>query len=573
MPVATAAAKGVARPLGVASRHWLQRARAPPLRKALEATCRSKHRAFFIKSRNFTEFTCPGRSSSSRNQGRSTLRQLKCKAADGEEREEKREEEPEEEVPSKLPKWARAVSNATDDQNKALWGVSVMTFLYGASVFMVASLLPVYLKRVVGMSQTNIGYIEGIAISMSFFARGFSGVASDLFKSRFPPIIIGGLLQCCVKPIAVMSTSVTMLASARLLDRFAKGIRAAPTDALLADLSPTGQQGSVYGMYHSSSTLGSMVGGTLAMIIMWATCNNYRAVFALSTIPAVLAILIPILVIKEPKLGKLGKRLEHIKSEIKEIDAFMDEIQAEQTASISEQEEKPACRKQIQRAKRKKELLQLEGGDRFTLRFYKVMAIAWILYTARFSEAFITLRAVEVGLPVALVPILLVVSQVLQTALSYPLGRWADEFLDRNAVLVIGFFCLAAANIACFQATGPLGMILGVFFQGLHMSAAEGNLKALVAQSLPLHLRGTGFSIFAMSAGTAVVVGNMTAGYLADYTVSLGLGSVGPFYAGLASTLLATVALLVMYNSDSAENRGKLLPVRNFLLMDKIYHM
>lgn len=569
MPVATAATKGVARPLlGVASRRWLHCARAPPPGKALEANYRSKPRAIFIKSKNFTELTCPGRSSGSRTQGRSSLRQLRCKAGDSEER----EKEPEDEVPSKLPKWARAVSNATDDQNKALWGVSVMTFMYGASVFMVASLLPVYLKRVVGMTQTNIGYIEGIAISMSFFARGFSGVASDLFKSRFPPIIIGGVLQCCVKPIAVMSTSVTMLASARLLDRFAKGIRAAPTDALLADLSPTGQQGSVYGMYHSSSTLGSMVGGTLAMIIMWATCNNYKAVFALSTIPAVLAILIPILVIKEPKLGKLGKRLEHIKSEIKEIDAFMDEIQAEQTA-LNDQNEKPASSKQIQRAKRKKELLQLEGGDRFTLRFYKVMAIAWILYTARFSEAFVTLRAVEVGLPVALVPILLVVSQVLQTALSYPLGRWADEVLDRNAVLVIGFICLAAANIACFQATGPLEMILGVFFQGLHMSAAEGNLKALVAQSLPLHLRGTGFSIFAMSAGTAVVVGNMMAGYLADYTVSLGLGSVGPFYAGLVSTLLATVALLVMYNSDSAENREKLLPVRNFLLMDKIYHM
>lgn len=416
--------------------------------------------------------------------------------------------------------WIQAKStlrNATSivsdpENNRSLWGVAAMGFLWTSSSLMVFSLLPVFLKVELGASNTKIGSLEGVAIAAAFFSKVFSGIVSDILGSRTQVIAFGSFMTAIVKPMFAMATSINLVFAGKLIDRLSKGVRAAPTDALLADLSPKEQRGSAYGINQSMATLGGVVGAAMASICMVLTNNNYRQTFMLATIPAALALVIQFLFVRQPTLAA-----------------------EDATATGQAKESKP------------KQKWSIKDVSQLPLKFWLTLAVVSILYVSRFSEAFVTLRAKAVGWPVAALPGLLIANQLLQSVTTYPLGVLADRS-SRKQMLFYGFCVLIAAHVMFITTSNVPCVLLGFLLVGLHMSMTQGNIKALVSESIPANLRGTAFSTFSIVTGIALAMGNILAGRMSDL-----LGSTGCFYGGFAATLVATLLLTFVPDEKKTE--------------------
>ena len=377
-----------------------------------------------------------------------------------------------------------------------IWVLGFVSMLMDISSEMIHALLPIYMVTVLGTSALTVGVIEGIAEATASITKIFSGALSDWLGKRKALAALGYGLAALTKPIFPLAPSVGWLVAARFIDRIGKGIRGAPRDALVADLAPPHLRGAAFGLRQSLDTLGAFIGPLLAIAVMWLTVNDFQAVFWIAVIPAFLSAGLIIVAVKEP--------------------------------------ERPKDLRQVRMPLRRDELRRLGAS------YWWVVAIAAVFTLARFSEAFLVLRAQSLDLPLVFIPVVLVIMSLAYSLSAYPVGILADR-MDKITLLIVGLLLLLAADIVLAYAQGMIGLAVGVVLWGLHMGFTQGLLAALIAETAPPELRGTAFGMFNVITGVALLVASILAGALWDWT-----GPQGTFLAGAGFTLLSLIGLVAV---------------------------
>ncbi len=374
---------------------------------------------------------------------------------------------------------------------RGVWILGFVSLLMDVSSEMIHSLLPLYLTVGLGASALVVGVIEGVAEATALVVKVFSGALSDRLRNR-KWITAGGYgIAALSKPLFPLATEPLLVFGARFLDRIGKGIRGAPRDALIADLTPDKLRGAAFGLRQALDTVGAFAGPLLAMALMLLWNDDFRAVFWVAVVPAMLSFVLIVVAVKEPE---------------KKSPSPLGEGQG-------------------------------EGADvkfnRATLRalgaaFWGVAIAGAALTLARFSEAFLILRSQNLGLEVAYAPLVLVAMNVVYAAVAYPAGKLGDRIAPRR-LLYAGIVCLVAADIVLALASGLTALAAGVALWGLHMGLTQGVLSAMVAHASPAHLRGTAFGVFNLASGLALLVASALAGALWQY-----VGPEATFWAGAA---------------------------------------
>lgn len=386
---------------------------------------------------------------------------------------------------------------------RSVWALGFVSLFMDISSEMIHALFPLYLVTVLGASTVTVGIIEGIAEATASITKIFSGALSDYLGKRKWLAAFGYGLAAVTKPVFPLATSITALTAARFIDRIGKGIRGAPRDALVADLAPPDLRGSAFGLRQSLDTVGAMLGPLLAIVFMAAFADNFTYVFWIAVIPAFISVAIIVFGVHEPA--------------------------------------RPAGLRQVKAPLSRAELGQLSGA------YWLVVGVSAIFTLARFSEAFLLLRAQSVGLPLAVVPVVMVVMNIVYTASAWPAGALSDS-IGRYRLLVIGFALLILADLVLAFGGNVLTVMIGVAFWGLHMGLTQGLLAALVADTAPAELRGTAFGVFNLVSGIALLVASILAGALWDV--------IGPDATFLAGAVFTAVALAVLPLARRKVKRG-----------------
>ncbi len=389
---------------------------------------------------------------------------------------------------------------------RSIVALGLVSLFMDMSSEMIHSLLPVFLVTVLGASALSVGFIEGIAEATASIAKVFSGVISDWMGRRKPLVLLGYGLAALTKPLFPLATGIGAVLTARFIDRIGKGIRGAPRDALIADITPPEIRGAAYGLRQTLDTVGAFAGPLLAMALMAATQDNFRLVFWMAVIPAFICVLLIIFGVKEPEITR------------------------------------PATHPTI-----KIRPIRRENLRRLVPRFWWLVAFAAVLTCARFSEAFLLLRAENVGMAVTWVPTVLIVMNIVYAASAYPFGKLSDNG-GRRRLLPWGIGFLIVSDLVLALAGSIWLVSLGAALWGLHMGATQGLLSALVADAAPADLRGTAFGVFNLASGLALLAASVIAGGL--WTA---FGPEMTFYAGAAFATLALIGLLSGLNTRKPE--------------------
>jgi MFS family permease len=349
-----------------------------------------------------------------------------------------------------------------------VWALGLVSLFMDTSSEAIHSLLPVFLVSVLGASTLAVGLIEGVAEATALISRTFSGALSDRLGRRKVLAVAGYGLGALAKPLFAIAASVGAVLAARFIDRIGKGVRGAPRDALLADLAPRSQRGAAFGLRQSLDTVGAVLGPGLAMLLMAVTAGSFRTVFWLAAIPAAVAVAILIAGVREPQ-GQLG---------------------------------------QLPR-------LPLRSSELATLprAYWMVVAVAAVFTLARFSEAFILLKAADSGLSATMIPLVLLVMSAVYSIAAYPAGRLSDR-VGRGGLLAAGLAALIAADLVLAGAGRPWAVAVGAALWGLHMGLTQGLLAALVADTAGQRLRGTAYGVFGLVSGVATLLASLLAGGL-----------------------------------------------------------
>ena len=378
---------------------------------------------------------------------------------------------------------------------RGIWMLGLVSLCMDMSSELVHALLPAFVVTVLGASTAMLGLIEGVAEATASITKVFSGALSDHLGKRKLLAVAGYGLAALSKPLFPLASTVGLVATARFVDRVGKGIRGAPRDALVAEIAPVHLRGACYGLRQSLDTIGACVGPLLAVLCMALMAGDVRAVLWIAVVPAAMAVLLLVAGVEEPE-------------------------RAAATAAS-----KPP--------------LRLAELRRLGAAYWWVVAIGGVMTLARFSEAFLVLRAQAVGLSIALVPLVMVVMSAVYALSSYPTGVLADR-TDRRTLLALGLVVLILADIVLALATGVGMVMLGAGLWGLHMGLTQGLLATLVADASPAELRGSAFGLFNLVAGLMLLVASFVAGLLWD-----GYGPPATFVAGGLLTLVALLALLL----------------------------
>lgn len=377
---------------------------------------------------------------------------------------------------------------------RTVWMLGFVSLFMDISSEMIHSLLPIFLVTNLGASALLLGIIEGTAEAITLFLRTFSGVLSDWWKKRKGLIVLGYLIAALTKPVFALSTSLSWVVFARFTDRVGKGIRGAPRDALIADVTPSPQRGAAFGLRQSLDTYGAVLGPLIALIGMLLFSNNMHWVFALAVVPAFVSVIILVTGVKEPK----------IHHEIASIPWPL----------------KRAVLKQLPKA------------------YWWVFILGFVFTLARFSEAFLILRGQNLGVPLAYTPLILLWMSLVYALSAYPLGKLSDR-VSRTTLLVISLIFLIAADLFLGFAQHMTFLWIGVGLWGLHMGASQGILSALTADTAPPALRATAFGLFSLSSGVAMLLASVIAGAL--------WMSFGPSMTFYLSALFAVAALGLLW--------------------------
>lgn len=377
----------------------------------------------------------------------------------------------------------------------SIWALGFVSLLMDTSSELVHSLLPVLMTSVLGASVAAIGVIEGIAEATASISKVFSGTISDFFRKRKALVLLGYGLSALTKPVFPLASSLGWVFGARFLDRIGKGIRGAPRDALVADIVPPELRGAAYGLRQALDSVGAFAGPLLAVAGMALLANNIRGVLWIAVVPALLCVALIVFGVREP-----------------------DDAQAA--------------------APRRR--LGLADARRLPRRFWLVIALGAVFTLARFSEAFLILRAKEVGLAIGLVPLIMIVMNIVYSGAAYPAGTAADRFSPRG-LLIAGLAMLIVADGLLAAARSPSLAFAGAAFWGLHMALTQGLFSKLVADAAPGELRGTAFGVFNLVSGAALLLASGIAGAL--WTA---LGSPATFCMGAGFAAVAAAGLLVV---------------------------
>ena len=375
----------------------------------------------------------------------------------------------------------------------SVWALGLVSLFMDLSSEMIHALLPLYLVGVLGASALTVGIIEGIAEATASITKVFSGALSDYLGKRKWLAAAGYSLAALSKPIFPLAADIGWVTAARFIDRVGKGIRGAPRDALIADLTPVGLRGTAYGLRQSLDTIGAVLGPLLAIAFMALLADNFTHVFWIAVLPAFISAGIIIVFVREPEREK-GERRPRV----------------------------PLTRA---------ELKNLSSA------YWLVVGVSAIFTLARFSEAFLLLRAQSAGMPLTLVPVVIVVMSVVYAVSAWPAGAWSDT-IGRYRLLSAGFLLLVVADLVLALGTGVAAVMIGVALWGLHMGMTQGLLSALVADTAPAHLRGTAFGVFNLVSGLAMLLASIIAGGLWEWA-----GPEGTFLAGAVFTAIALLAL------------------------------
>jgi MFS family permease len=362
-----------------------------------------------------------------------------------------------------------------------VWVLGVVSMLMDISSEMVHSLLPMFMVTTLGASAFAVGLIEGLAESTALIVKIFSGSLSDYWGKRKGIAVFGYALGALTKPVFAIAPTVGVVLTARLFDRVGKGIRGAPRDALVADIVPPQLRGAAFGLRQSLDTVGAFLGPLLAVGLMLLWSNNFRAVFWVAVIPGVAAVILLILGLHEPVSHQIEKRTN------------------------------PICR---------------ENLHRLGASYWWVVCIGATFMLARFSEAFLVLRAQQGGIPVALVPLVMVAMNVIYSLSAYPFGKLSDH-TSQTKLLTLGLFVLVAADLVLAFNNHWSVVLAGVSLWGIHMGITQGLLAKMVADTAPADLRGTAFGFFNFVSGIAMLLASIVAGFLWDR-----LGASVTFYTG-----------------------------------------
>ncbi len=389
---------------------------------------------------------------------------------------------------------------------RTIWALGFVSLLMDVSSEMIHSLLPVFMVGTLGMSVFMIGLVEGAAEATALIVKVFSGALSDRWGKRKPLALLGYGLGALSKPLFALAGGSAAIMTARVTDRIGKGIRGAPRDALVADLAPPSMRGAAFGLRQSLDTVGAFLGPLLAVVLMLAWHDDFRAVFWFAVVPAVLSVAVLFFGVREPDAPpRTGPRVN------------------------------PLARAQL---------------ARLPAAYWKVVAFGAVFTLARFSEAFLVLRAQQGGLPLALTPVVMIAMNVVYATFAYPFGKLADRERASH-LLAAGLVLLIGADLALALGSHGVWIAVGVLLWGLHMALTQGLLAALVAAQAPADLRGTAFGVFNLASGVALLLASGLAGWLWDR-----IGAGATFGAGAAIAGVALVALLLRRPAQPAPPLG-----------------
>ncbi|MTH60034.1 MFS transporter [Paracoccus litorisediminis] len=368
-----------------------------------------------------------------------------------------------------------------------VWMLGIVSLLMDVSSEMINALLPLYLAGGLGASALAIGFIEGLSVAIATATKFLSGILSDLSGRAKPLAVLGyglGALSRLVFPWAV---SLDQIVLAKAMDRVGKGIRSAPRDAIVAAVSPPEIRGASFGLRKSLDTVGGFIGPLVAVAAMILLAGDIQTVFWIAAIPAGLCMIVLVFFVREPagecSMKRHGFRL---------ADAF-----------------------------------------RLNRAIWVVIGVASPIMLARFSEAFVLLKALEAGFTPAWVPLSLVIMHAAYGLTAFPVGKLSDR-VGTSGLLLWSLGFLIAAHLTLAFAATPWVYVLGTVLWGLHMGFSQGLLGAMIAAVTPEHLRGSAFGTFNLVTGVVVLAGNTLAGWLWH-----SVGSATPFLTGAGLSLVA----------------------------------
>jgi MFS family permease len=389
----------------------------------------------------------------------------------------------------------------------SVWALGFVSLLMDASSELIHSLLPVFLVSALGASAVTLGLIEGVAEGTASVSKLFSGWLSDRLGKRKALAVAGYGLAALSKPMFALATTAGWVFGARFADRVGKGIRGSPRDALVADITPKELRGAAFGLRQALDSVGAVLGPLLAMALMALWNDDFRRVFWAAVVPAALSVAVLMLFVREPDARAAR-------------------------AAVSEKP-RPVLR-----------LADLRELDR---AFWVVVIVGGVLTLARFSEAFLVLRAQDLGMSVRMLPLVFVVMNAVYAGSAYPFGALSDR-MSRWTLIGAGFAVLIAADLTLAYATSVLAVLIGVALWGLHMGMTQGLLSALVSVTAPAKVRGTAFGIFQLASGVALLLASLVAGQLWDAA-----GPRATFLAGAGITAAGLAALGVFGRRDVGE--------------------
>ncbi len=385
---------------------------------------------------------------------------------------------------------------------RGIWVLGFVSMLMDISSEMVHSLLPMFLVGSLGVSVLVVGLIEGLAEATALIVKVFSGSLSDYLGKRKGLAVLGYALGALSKPLFAISSGAGLVITARLIDRVGKGIRGAPRDALVADIAPPEVRGAAFGLRQSLDTVGAFTGPLLAVGLMLLWANDFRAVFWVAVIPGLLSVLLLMVGVTEPERHADAPRTNP-----------------------------------INRANMR----------RLSAAYWWVVGIGAVFTLARFSEAFLVLRAQQLGVAMAWVPLVMVGMNLVYAASAYPFG-WLSDRVSHSRLLVAGLLVLILADAVLAVSTDWVSLLIGVALWGVHMGMTQGLLATMVADTAPADLRGTAFGLFNLVSGVAMLVASVVAGWLWE--------TQGASFTFVGGAIFAVLALLFLSLRPSDDNKG-----------------
>ena len=379
-----------------------------------------------------------------------------------------------------------------------VWILGFISMLMDMSSEIYHSLLPVFVTVTLGLPATALGAIDGFAEATANFAKLVSGRLSDRSMKRKPWIMAGYGLAALSKPLFPIANGAAELIGARFADRVGKGIRGSPRDAMIADETPSEIRGRAYGLRQTLDVVGALIAPILAIGLMVVLANNVRAVFWIAVIPAGFSLLLAWLALREPERHEASTKPQPL----------------------------------------------LRGFRDLSKETKRILAVGFIFTLARFSESFLILKGMELGLSEALSPLTIVLFNLAYVVLAYPAGALSDRMSPRS-ILMAGMALLVAGDLVLAWTTGYFGLAIGVLLWGAHMALTQGVFSRMVADSAPDHLRATSFGAFWFVTGIATLLASLAAGLLWDRD-----GSSATFIAGAGAAAVALAMLSLLRDPD-----------------------